>query len=163
MNLFENIQKFGETFYSLRKHDNYFIVDLKFPPQWIYDGLFSKDQVGVKINNQSTEGNLVSFYGGYDINSVTVLENDILKIIKFNKDKEEKNKLLQAKTRELEELFNSTNLEELKSINFNVGLTPLISPLKTIENGRDNPKTEVVTPRDGERQPGNPTPEKRNN
>jgi hypothetical protein len=91
------------------------------------------------------------------------LENDILKIIKFNKDKEEKNKLLQAKTRELEELFNSTNLEELKSINFNVGLTPLISPLKTIENGRDNPKIEVVTSTDRERQSGDPTPEKRSN
>ena len=163
MNLFENIQKFGETFYSLRKHDNYFIVDLKFPSHWVYDGLVSKDQVGVKINNTSDAGNLVSFYVGYDVNSVTVLENDILKIIKFNKDKEEKNKLFQSKTRELEELFNTTNLEELKNINFNVGITPFISPLKTIENGTDNTKTELVTPTDRERHKGDPTSEKRNN
>jgi len=159
MNLFENIQKFGDTFYGIRKHENYFIIDLKFPSHWAYEGLYDKDKIAIKVNTNSTEGCLASFYCGYALESVKFLENELLRIIKFNKDKEEKDKLLQAKTRELEELFQSKNLEELKNIDFNVKLSPLPN-LNKSSNGTDKPKDKVVKSTDRERQSTNPETQK---
>lgn len=144
MNLFENIHKFGNTFHSIRKHDGYFIIDLKFPPQWVYEELYSKEKIAIKINNTTNEGSLVSFYCGDSLEGVGFLEKDILNIIKFNKDKEEKDKLLYEKTRELEELFNNKKLEELKNINFQVSTLSQVPPLKNSSNGRPNTTNKVV-------------------
>ena len=50
-----------------------------------------------KVNTSTTEGTLVSFYCVDNLEGVKFLENEILSIIKINKDKEEKNRLTHQK------------------------------------------------------------------
>ena len=142
MGLFENIQKFGNTFFSIRKHDGYFIIDLNFPSHWTYNNLYDADKIAVKVNTSTTDGTLVSFYCVDNLEGVKFLENEILSVIKINKDTEEKNRLLTEKTRELEQLFQSKNLDELKDIKFNMGgpLVPILNKKKNNEQFKQKPE-----------------------
>jgi hypothetical protein len=143
MGLFEDILKFGDYFHSIRKHEDYFIVDINIPAHWFYQDLYDKEKIAIKVNSGGAEGTLISFYCRNTLEGVNFLEQEILNIIKLNKDKEEKNHLLQEKTKELEILFQSKNLEELKNINFNVS-TPISLPNIENTNGKPKQKSSAV-------------------
>jgi hypothetical protein len=154
MSLFDNIQRLGECFYGIRKHDNYFILDLTFPSNWRYEGLYKKEKIAAKVNKSSNGTFVISFYCVDAKDEVSFLETEVLKIIKINKDEEEKQRLLIEKKEELERLFMSKNLDELKSITFNhkkeIDLPKI--PI-TSSNGEHNEETGVVTQADKKGQP----------
>lgn len=146
MTLYDNIKKFEECFYGIRKHEEYFILDLNIPNHWTYEGLVNKEQVATKVNKTSKGHMLVSFYCLDTRDGVKVLENEVSRVLKINKDEEEKNRLLQEKQKELEMLFQSKKLEELKSMNFNIQTPEPFKPNleKIKENGTDKQGTTVV-------------------
>ena len=157
MGLFENIQQFEEVFFGIRKHDGYFILDLKFPSNWDYTNYYTKEKIGVKVSKATSEGTVVSFYCGDNGEGVKFLEKEILHIIKINRDKEEKSRLLQEKTKELEELFHTTNLDELKNFTF----TSLTHNIKI--NGTNQQTNGMVGKGNEERQQGIPDPQETGN
>jgi hypothetical protein len=149
MNLFENIQKLGKSFYSIRTHEKYFILDLMFPHNWRYEGLYDKEKIAIKINKNSNESFVISLFCLNTKDEVSFLESEVLKIIKINQDEEEKQKLLIQKKEELERLFMSKNLEELKSITFNHKEYVDLPELKeTKSDGKHNEESAVVTETD---------------
>jgi hypothetical protein len=137
MTLFDNIQKFGKSFHSIRKHEEYFILDLNISSSWVYDGLYNKDKIAVKVNKTALESTLLSFYCLDNPADVVFLENEVTRLIQHNNDEEEKTKLLNEKRKELELLFNSKKLEDLKSINFtlNDGIPKFTK--KILSNGEE--------------------------
>lgn len=161
MSLFENIEKFGKSFYGVRKFEEYFILDLIFPISWSYDGLYDKERIAIKINKNSNGSSVVSFFCLNNKDSVGFLEKEVLRIIKINEDEEEKQRLLIEKKEELEKLFMSKNLEDLKNITFS-HQTKIDLPKKPIEspNGKNNKKLGVVTETSGERQETSTEPQK---
>jgi len=146
MTLYDNIKKFEECFYGIRKHEDYFILDLNIPNHWTYEGLIDKEKVATKVNKTTQGHMLVSFYCLDTRDGVKFLENEVSRVLKINKDEEEKNRLLQEKQKELEMLFQSKKLDELKSMNFNIStsepFTPNLEKIK--ENGEDKQRTSVV-------------------
>ena len=146
MSLYENIKKFEECFYGIRKHEDYFILDLNIPNHWTYENLVDKEKVATKINKNLEGYRLVSFYCLDNKDGVKHLEIEVSRVIKINKDEEEKNRLLMEKQKELEMLFQSKKLDELKSINFNIPTSEPFKPNleKIKENGKVKQGTTVV-------------------
>jgi len=161
MSLFENIQKIGKSFFSIRKHEEYFILDLTFPVNWTYDGLYDKEKIAVKVNKNNSGTYVISFYCLDNKDSVSFLEKEILRIIKVNEDEEEKQRLLIEKKEELEKLFRSKNLEDLKNITFN-HKTEIDLPKIPITqaNGKHNEEIGVVTSTDNKGREKDSRPQK---
>jgi hypothetical protein len=150
MTLYDNIKKFEGCFFGIRKHEDYFILDLTIPNHWTYEGLVDKEKVATKVNKTTSGHMLVSFYCLDTRDGVKYLEDEVVRVLKINKDEEEKNRLLQEKQKELEMLFQSKKLDELKSMNFNIPTTEPFKPKfdKIIENGKTKqgiPVTESTT------------------
>lgn len=72
----------------------------------------------MKLNDKTEEFNLVSFYCPFLSEETEKMVQDIDRIVKWNKDKEEKTYLLDLKILELKKMFDSNNLDSLRSINF---------------------------------------------
>ena len=161
MSLFDSIQRIGKSFYGIRKHENYFILDLTFPINWRYDGLYNKEKIAAKVNKNSDGTFVISFYCVDTKDEVSFLETEVLRIIKVNQDEEEKQRLLVEKKEELERLFMSKNLEELKAITFNhkkdIDLPNI--PITT-SNGKHNKEVGVVTQTSKKRQQSDSKPQK---
>jgi len=135
-----------------------------FPVNWTYEGLYNKEKIAVKVNKNSNGTFVISFYCIDNQDEVSFLETEVLRIIKVNKDEEEKQMLLIQKKEELERLFLSKNLEELKTISFNhkkeISLPNI--PLTT-NNGKNNTELGVVAETDKKGQQTNPKPQEPNN
>jgi hypothetical protein len=65
--------------------------------------------------------------------SFTDMLGFISQIIRVNIEREQKIKLLAEKKRQLEELFNSTSLDDLTKLNFNIVRDDIIPEIKVIE------------------------------
>lgn len=120
MSIYSEISKFGEFFNSIRKHESFLVVDLKLPVDWEVDTILSDLGNGVqqKINSKNTTQKLISFFSTFDEVGAEHLSNNISAIIKWNKDIEEKNNLLDVKMVELRKMFEENNVDSLRKLDF---------------------------------------------
>ena len=120
MNIYNLIEKYKNYFHSIRLHDSIVLLDLKLSTKWevkkVLDTLNSTTQL--KVNDQSEEYVLVSFYSPFGEKDINVLTRDVDTIIKWNKDREEKVNLLNIKILELRKMFETNKLDSLRNINF---------------------------------------------
>jgi len=110
-------------FFSLREIKENVSLDIKIPASWKYDLIpeFNQEnlKVALKIQDENERNRLVSLISlankdGYD--SVFIAAT---KIIKYNQEIEEKNRLFNEKMDELKQIFLETPIEKLKTISFN--------------------------------------------
>ena len=120
MKLYDNILEFSDLFHSIRKHDDFIVVDLKLPADWEDKKII--DSRGSKIQMKSADSNsthkLVSFFNLYTAEGCGVLVEEIKSIIKWNKDVEEKNNLLNLKMLELKKVFSENDVAALRKLDF---------------------------------------------
>jgi len=123
MSLYKEIKNFGNYFNSIRIHENLLIVDLILPSNWedekilrqttIKDG---ENTVQLKVNKRGDNNKSVSFYSIFDENGTSSLVTEIKKVIKWNKDLEEKNRLLEEKIVEMKKIFIENNIDSLRNL-----------------------------------------------
>ena len=123
MSLYKEIKNFGNYFNSIRIHENLLIVDLILPSNWedekilrqttIKDG---ENTVQLKVNKRGDNSKAVSFYSIFDENGTSCLVTEIKKVIKWNKDLEEKNRLLEEKIVEMKKIFIENNIDSLRNL-----------------------------------------------
>ena len=123
MSLYKEIKNFGNYFNSIRIHENLLIVDLILPSNWedekilrqttIKDG---ENTVQLKVNKRGDNSKAVSFYSIFDENGTSSLVTEIKKVIKWNKDLEEKNRLLEEKIIEMKKIFIENNIDSLRNL-----------------------------------------------
>ena len=120
MGIYKEIEKYSGYFHSIRLHDNILLLDLKLPADWEVKNLLSSlnTTTQLKINDSTETHTLVSFYCPFDDKECNVLVDVVNKIIKWNKDREEKNNLLNIKILELQKVFENNKIESLRTINF---------------------------------------------
>ena len=120
MTLFKNIQLIEPYFHSIRKHKEYFILDVKMSSNWGYKREVQpyNDTVKVKHNGEENGMSYISFYTQYTEEGVDIVVNCVMDVIRLNQEREEKERLLQIKMNELKRQFESTDLEVLKSLSF---------------------------------------------
>lgn len=120
MTLFENIQVLEPFFHSIRKHQSFFIIDVKLPEAWSYKELVVdlKDVVGVKDNGVKGGQRFLSFFSKQTNEDIQKSNGLILEVIRVNQEREEKERLLQEKIIELKRKFEDSDLDSLKSLHF---------------------------------------------
>lgn len=119
MELYNEIIKFGKYLNSIRLHEGLVVIDLKLPLVWKDKEVLSErgNKVQIKIGTANSKFKLISFFAPFDISGTELLSNEILAIIKWNEDQEEKNRLLNMKMLELKKVFNENNVDSLRNLN----------------------------------------------
>ena len=84
MNIYTLIKKYENYFHSVRLHDTILLLDLKLPAKWEIQNLVSsfKTTTQIKINDQTENNILVSFYSPFTPTEVKILIEDVDKVIK---------------------------------------------------------------------------------
>tara|TARA_B100001094_G_scaffold275997_1_gene283931 strand:+ start:1694 stop:2149 length:456 start_codon:yes stop_codon:yes gene_type:complete len=120
MTLYNHISKFGSNFNSIRKHEDFIVIDLKIPIDWEDQKIITSrgGKVQIKSGNKSNTHKLVSFFNIFSEDDCNVLVSEIEAVIKWNRDVEEKNSLLELKMIELRKLFSENEVGSLRKLNF---------------------------------------------
>lgn len=115
-NFLSKIEPYLKTVRKLKTHVSY---DLSFSDTWLMPKNNTKDIEIVKTGTENGKV-LLSFVCEIKSESVNKVEELIDHIIKTNKEREEKDKLFRSKVQELKSIFDKQNLEDLKSLKFDV-------------------------------------------
>ena len=79
MNLYNHIIELDEFFTSIRRHEDYIVVDLKLPINWQDKYVLNNrgNKVQLKIGNKNNTSKIVSFYTLFTEEETTVLLEEI--------------------------------------------------------------------------------------
>lgn len=116
--MFESIKSIRPHFHSLREIQNNVSLDIKLPLNWHFENIVKQyKSIQTKVQDKNDKFTLLSIVShatqdGYDVIFACAIE-----IIKLNYEEEEKQRLFREKVKQLEELFKSESLDNLKEIN----------------------------------------------
>jgi hypothetical protein len=143
MNYFNFIKNSIKYLKSVRVIKDYISFDMIFPNTWTILKEHTKDIEIIKNNSQEDDKVVISFVTPFNENSINNVETSVNSIIKFNVEKEEKERLFKSKVQELRSIFEKQKLDNLKSLKFDINEFTLMS----VENDEDDSGN---TERDGE-------------
>lgn len=105
-----------EYFSKVSKLGNYLSFEFNFPTNWEIDGnLLSQHKHEFK---KGEKFHTLSIWTEFKDTDVFLMEETVSKIITYNKEIEEKERLFKEKVKELRSLFLESDLDSLKKIKF---------------------------------------------
>lgn len=146
MSLFAELNPILSYLSQIRVVENYIVFDVLFPNSWKVPKKYINED---KFVNQGTnEDNLILLWFVSDLSDddIELTKNNILGIINYNLEREEKEKLLENKINELKSIFSNESLDSLKNLKFDLKTIKKITNEKRkndelaagiIEEGRD--------------------------
>lgn len=111
----DKIELIKPYFRSLETYNDALIIRVQFPPKY---AVFPSDDEKIKAAPSDQKAYEYFYYGDSNKVSLDDIFDFIKETIEVNQSIEEKAKLLVEKTKELQELFETTPLEKLKTLNF---------------------------------------------
>ena len=105
---------------SLRFVENYVSFDLRLPETWNIPTKSVKDIEVINTNKTSDGIRYLSLVCPNTKESVDKVEVALDEIIKFNKEKEEKERLFKMKVQELKNIFDKENISNLRTLKIDV-------------------------------------------
>lgn len=140
-NFISKVEPYLKTVRKLKTHVSY---DLFFSDKWVMPKVVNNDIEVVKAGNENGFV-LLSFVCPIQEKSVNEVEELIEQIIKTNREREEKDKLFRSKVQELKSIFERQNLEDLKSLKFDVDEINSIINSNGEESNETGDRTGVIT------------------
>jgi hypothetical protein len=139
MSIYKELTPIIEYLTQIRKLENYLVFDVAFPISW---KMLKKHIIEDKFVNNGTENNLLnlSFVSEYDEKNINLIQENILNIINYNLEREEKERLLEAKINELKTIFDKESLDSLKNFKFDINKK---TPLKDVKSKPTSEITEL--------------------
>jgi hypothetical protein len=123
MSLYKEIEHIVDYCSSIRKLKTYLSFDMIFPATW--NVLKSQvDETKTVFNKSDDKGKNISFVSEINEEAISDTISKIETVIKYNKEKEEKERLFKEKVNELKNLFEKGGLEDLKNLKFDVDDIP---------------------------------------
>lgn len=118
MSFYKEIIPFVEYIQSIRKIESYFSFDIIFPSKWsLPKNLVDENKVvGFEVQDTNYKG--ISFVCSIDEKEVAQTLLRIAKIIKLNKEKEQKEILFKNTIEKLKKTFEQTDLDSLQKLYF---------------------------------------------
>ena len=118
MSFYKEIIPFVEYIQSIRKIETYFSFDIIFPTKWsIPKNLVDENKiVGFEVQDTNFKG--ISFVCSIDEKEVAQTLLRVAKIIKLNKEKEQKEVLFKQTIEKLKKTFEQTDLDSLQKLYF---------------------------------------------
>jgi hypothetical protein len=142
MSLYKEFSSLLPYLQSVRKLESYLSFDVSFPTTWKLPKKYV-DEEKVMEQTSKVEGHrFFSFVAEISEESVELLSNNLKSIIKYNHDREEKERLFQNKVEELKNIFERQDLTSLKNLNFELktGKIELEDEEESIERVGDSGK-----------------------
>ena len=141
MSLYKEFSILFPYLQSVRKLQTYLSFDVSFPNTWklpkkYVDESKVMEQTGTILNER-----LFSFVSEITEDNVEKVSNNIQNIIKYNLEREEKEKLFDSKVNELKMIFEKQNLSNLKSLHFDIKK----NKLELVDNEEEIDTTGLVT------------------
>ena len=147
MSLYKEFSELLPYIQSVRKIEKYLSFDISFPTSW---NLPKKQVQYDKVMEQENKipGNRTfSFVAEINESDIEQVTENLQNIIKYNLEREEKDRLFQNKVDELKSIFEKQNLESLQNLKFDLK-SKTLSKLKLDDNEEELATTRVVTERD---------------
>lgn len=117
--MFETIKNLRPYFFSLREIDNNVSLDIKLPLNWKFEPIVAPyKSIKFKVQDKNEKFTLLSIIAQGTANGYETAFACAKDVIETNKEMEEKERLLQAKIKELQILFQHESLDKLKEISF---------------------------------------------
>lgn len=125
MSFYKETKPLIEYLHQIRKLENYIIFDMLFSKTWkIPKKYIVEDKF---LNNGSLEDKLhLSFICDFEENSLNLIQNNILGIIRYNLEREAKERLFETKVNELKSMFDKENLDTLKALQFELNKSVIL-------------------------------------
>jgi hypothetical protein len=128
---------------SVRYLKEYVSFDLYLNTSWVIPKKFVENiEVIKQEKSDRVNFNLYSFVVLNDKQNVNLVEKAIDNIFKYNKEREEKERLFKQKMDELKSVFENKNVDELKRLYFEINENTTLDPKEEIieDEQQDDPK-----------------------
>jgi hypothetical protein len=103
---------------SVRKLKNYLSIDVNFPTTWKLPKKYVPENSVVENEATVKDHRCFSFVSAFEEKLVDEMLINLNGVIKYNKEREEKERLFESKVTELKQIFDKQNLENLKGLSF---------------------------------------------
>jgi hypothetical protein len=103
---------------SVRKLKNYLSIDVNFPTTWKLPKKYVPENSVVENEATVKDHRCFSFVSEFEEKLVDDMLINLNGVIKYNKEREEKERLFESKVTELKQIFDKQNLENLKNLSF---------------------------------------------
>jgi hypothetical protein len=120
MSLYQEFSALLPYLQSVRKLKNYLSFDVSFPTTWKLPKKFVEEDKIMEQQSPIANERLFSYVTEIDEESVQKVHMNIKNIIKYNLEREEKDRLFETKVEELKKLFEKQNLDKLKGLYFDI-------------------------------------------
>lgn len=114
----EFIEKTKNYLKSVRILKDYVSFDLIFKKTWVLTKEIKKGVEIIKEGSFDDDRVVISFVSKIDKDDIQMVEEVVDKIIRFNIEREEKERLFKTKVDELKSIFANKQLEDLKNLKF---------------------------------------------
>ena len=147
MSLYKEFSELLPYIQSVRKIEKYLSFDISFPTSWKLPKKYVQEDKVMEQENKTPGNRTFSFVAEINESDVEQVTENLQNIIKYNLEREEKDRLFQNKVDELKTIFERQNLESLQNLKFDLK-TKQIAKLKLEDNEEELTTTRVVTERD---------------
>jgi hypothetical protein len=120
MDLYKQLKDIFPYLLSIRKFENYISTDIEIPETWKLLKKYVDEKTVVEQKSNKPEYRCFSFAIEFTEISLETLFKNLLLLIKYNLEREEKARLFDDKVKELKSFFEQKNLKDLQSLEFNV-------------------------------------------
>jgi hypothetical protein len=120
MSLYKEFSTLLPYIQSVRKLKNYLSFDVSFPKTWKLPKKYIEEDKILEQESTIIDNRFFSFISEITEEGVENTSKNIQNIIKYNLEREEKEKLFQNKVDELKHIFEKQNLKNLKSLQFEI-------------------------------------------
>lgn len=120
MSLYKEFSTLLPYIQSVRKIKTYLSFDVSFPNTWRLPKKFVQEDKVMEQASTIENERLFSFVCEIDEETIEMTSKNLQNIIKYNLEREEKEKLFETKVSELKEIFDKQELRSLKNLKFDL-------------------------------------------
>ena len=142
MSLYKEFSALLPYLQSIRKLETYLSFDVSFPTTWKLPKKFVDEDKVMEQTSKIANQRFFSFVTEINEESVEKMSQNLKNIVKYNHDREEKDRLFQNKVDELKNIFEKQDLNNLKSLSFD--FKPNKSQLEDVEEEVSTAGTDVI-------------------
>lgn len=135
MSIYKELSDLLPYLQSIRVIKGYLTFDMVFPEDWKYPKKFVEEDKFMEQTSPKDGHRMFSFVSEMSDENVTKNSENIVNIIKYNLEREMKNKLFETKVNELKDIFEKQNLQKLQNLNFNFKKNKIELEDETRDNG----------------------------
>jgi hypothetical protein len=133
MSLIIQLESIIDYVHQIRKVEDYLVIDVHFPSSWKVLKKFVIEDRFVNLGTVDENKVGMSFVCEVTEDSLNLTQNNIIGIINYNLEREQKESLFEQKISELRGIFEKQTFESLKSLKFDLK-SPIELPIS--KNGK---------------------------